>query len=86
MEVGYAVDPDFLDAVGMAIAALDPARPGRGGSGGQRRARQHQPWNLASERLAARYGFVQVGEHWTRRTARLVYERAARPIVGSPSQ
>ena len=81
VEVGYAVDPDFRRR-GYATAALSTLLDRAAADPAVSVVRASiSPGNLASERLAARYGFVQVGEHWDEEDGlELVYERAARPI------
>lgn len=81
VEVGYAVDPDFRRR-GYATAALSTLLDRAAADPAVSVVRASiSPGNLASERLAARYGFVQVGEQWDVEDGlELVYERSARHL------
>lgn len=80
VEVGYAVDPGFRRR-GFAAAALQTMLDRAAADPTVTVVRASiSPGNLPSERLVARFGFVQVGEQWDEEDGlELVYERPARP-------
>ena len=78
VEIGYAVDPAHRRR-GYARAALAALLDRAAREPGVRRVRVSiRPDNMASYRLAAQFGFREVGEQWDDEDGReIVYERPA---------
>ena len=85
VEVGYAVDPD-LRRQGYGRAALATLLERAAGDPAVRVVRASiSPGNVASERLVASFGFVQVGKQWDDDDGlELVYEVSPDSALGGP--